>query len=51
MGLVDQITYQTSKIVVIIDRKIGLFYYVLCLLIIAYVALYVLLYKKEYSIF
>eukprot|EP00347_Sterkiella_histriomuscorum_P017542 403348942 len=46
--LIESCTYQTPKIVRVIDRKIGLIYYGICLLIISYIVFYVLLYKKEY---
>ena len=46
--LEDSLTYQTPKIVRVIDRKIGLIYYTLCLLIICYVVFYVLLYKQQF---
>jgi len=42
------VTYQTPKIVRVIDRKIGLIYYALCLLVMSYVVFYVLLYRKLY---
>lgn len=39
-------TYQTPRIVKIVDRKIGLTYYAICTLIFSYIFFYVLLYRE-----
>jgi hypothetical protein len=45
-ALANSLTYQTPKIVSIIDRKIGLIYYSICAVIISYILIYVLYYKQ-----
>ena len=54
MGLKEKLgemcTYQTPKIIRVIDRKIGLIYYFICAIIISYIIFYVLVYKKMYMI-
>ncbi len=44
----ENFTYQTAKIIRVIDRKLGLFYYSIASLIFAYIFIYVLLIKKTY---
>ena len=46
--LAESFSYQTPKIVTVVDRKIGMIYCALCLLILSYVFFYVLVYKEQY---
>ena len=41
-------TYQTPKIIRVVDRKIGLMYYTICILILCYTLFYVLIHKQMY---
>ncbi len=44
--LENALTYQTPRIVKIVDRKIGLTYYAICTVIFSYIFFYVLLYRQ-----
>lgn len=43
-------TYQTPKIVKVVDKKVGIIYYSICSIILCYVGFYVLMHQKQYQI-